>query len=180
MTTVAHLFSELDGDGTFHRDSALGRMFHPGTMSFREVVADDSLHVAVGPRNRLSVHVDRVSPLTHGVEGLSRYSFPRVLRHNLTHCRDAMRRLARGKSGEHRCELDCEVASMQATASAGSAVTYQFSCQAAGASGCSWKVEATSEGELIAAVAAHARSVHRVGALSETLANYALQVARGG
>jgi predicted small metal-binding protein len=57
---------------------------------------------------------------------------------------------------------------------------YEFSCQAAGAEGCGWKARATSEDELIAKVADHARTVHHVPALSNTLTSYARQVARQG
>ncbi len=177
------MFSRLDANGHFHRDSPMGRIFHPGTVSYREVSAQDSLHISVTDENRLSVHVDRVSPLAIREGSPSHYSFVRVLHHNVAHCRDTVARLWRRHPGDHRCELDCEIVTVDGDAATESTpaeapVMYEFSCKAAGAEGCGFKARATSEDELVAKVADHARSVHRVGALSDTLTRYAVMVAR--
>lgn len=189
------MFRRLDANGRFHRDSPIGRMFHPGTVSYREISAHDSLHIAVTDENRLSVHVDRVSPLAIREGSPSRYSFFRVLHHNVAHCCDSLTRLWGHRQGDHRCQLDCEIVTvagdvdgpvdgpMDGTVDPKSTpsrapVMYEFSCKAAGAEGCGWKARATSEEELVAKVADHARTVHRVGALSNTLTRYAVTVAR--
>lgn len=172
------MFSRLDSTGRFHRDSRLGRVFHPGTVSYREISSNDSLHIAVTPENHVSVHVDRVSPLSTRKGSTSRYSLLRVLRHNVTHGVDCCARLWRSRSGEHRCELDCEIVAVAGDEVTESPIMYEFSCRAAGAQGCRWKIRTTTEEELLARVTEHARTVHGVGALSGTLANYARLVAR--
>lgn len=170
------VFGGLEETGRFHRDSRLGRVFHRGTTSYREIAANDSVHIAVTPENRVSVHVDRVSPLSTRHGERSRYSFVRVLQHNVAHGIDSSRRLLRRQPADHRCELDCEVVVVQDDAD--SPVLYEFSCRAAGAQGCRWKTRTTSEEELLARVTEHARTVHGVGAFSSTLADYAREVAR--
>jgi predicted small metal-binding protein len=57
-------------------------------------------------------------------------------------------------------------------------VAYEFSCRTAGAEGCSWKTRAASEDELVAKVAEHARKVHKVKNVTDTIANYARSSAR--
>ena len=173
----APVFSQLDVTGEFHRDSPLGRIFHPGTDSYREISPTDSLHIAVTPDNHVSVHVDRVSPLADGPGGRSRYSFVRVLHHNVTHGVDACLRLFRRDGGNHRCELDCEIVTVRDDTAAEAPVMYEFSCRAAGAQGCRWKTRTTSEEELLARVTEHARKVHGVSAVNGTLTNYARLVA---
>lgn len=103
-----HLFNELDADGRFHRDNLLGRLFHLGTVSYRQVSDTDSLHVAVRPDNRISVHVDRVSPLVR-VGGRCRYSITRAIVHNVVHLGECVGRLVRHERGRHACHLDCEI-----------------------------------------------------------------------
>ena len=103
------LFQELDADGRFHRDSPLGRIFHPGAVSFRQVSATDSLHVAVHDGNRVSVHVDRVSPLLVRVGRRCRYSLARAIVHNAVHLAEGVGRLVRRQRGRHACHLDCEI-----------------------------------------------------------------------
>ena len=174
-----HVFGGLETTGHFHRDSRLGRVFHPGTVSYREISANDSLHIAVTPDNRVSVHVDRVSPLSTRSGERSRYSFLRVLRHNVAHGIDSSVRLWRRQPGDHRCELDCEIVTVKDDTS-DSPVMYEFSCRAAGAQGCRWKTRTTSEEELLARVTEHARKAHGVGTLTGTLANYARAIARHG
>lgn len=173
------MFGGLETTGHFHRDSRLGRVFHPGTVSYREKSPNDSLHIAVTPDNRVSVHVDRVSPLSTRSGERSRYSLLRVLRHNVAHGIDSSVRLWRRQPGDHRCELDCEIVTV-ADDTSDSPVMYEFSCRAAGAQGCRWKTRTTSEEELLARVTEHARKAHGVGTLTGTLANYARAIARQG
>lgn len=100
------LFLHLEASRRFHRDTGLGRVFHPGSLSLRENLADDSLHVVVH-RDRISAHVDRVSPLRLRPAGMPRYSLRRAAAHNLAGmAKDAMR-LLRGRQGDHRSALDC-------------------------------------------------------------------------
>ena len=103
------LFQRLDAGGRFHRDTAIGRVFHPGTLSYREISPTDSVHVAVSSDNRVTVHVDRVSPLIVRVGRRCRYSVTRALVHNLTHAAEALVRLVSHRRGAHNCHLDCEI-----------------------------------------------------------------------
>lgn len=167
------VFTELDGSGPFHRDTALGRIFHPGTVSFREITTDHSLHITVSPDNRVSVHVDRLSPLAVRSGRPCRYSLLRAVVHNVVHIAQTAVLVCRGRPAQHRCELDCAVVDLQAPPER----VYEFSCKAAGARGCGWSTRAASEEELVAKVAEHARRAHRVKTVSETLAAYALAVA---
>ena len=102
----AALLAHLDASGHFHRDSRAGRMYHPGMVSLRENVPTDSLHVSVDD-NRLKAHVDHASPLAE-TKGRSRYSVPRAVVHNLAGMGNDLLTLARGRQGDHRCELNCE------------------------------------------------------------------------
>ena len=99
------LLQHLDVSGHFHRDSRLGRVFHPGMVSLRENVATDSLHVSVDD-NRVTAHVDGVSPLA--VESEAAYSPRRAVAHNLAGMAQDLVSLLRGRQGDHRCELNCE------------------------------------------------------------------------
>jgi len=101
------LLRHLEARGRFHRDSRFGRIFHPGKLAFRENQATDSLHIVVHG-NRLAAHVDRVSPLGLRAEGPTRYSLRRAAAHNLAGMAEDLVRLARGRQGDHRSELDCE------------------------------------------------------------------------
>jgi hypothetical protein len=103
------LFTTLDSSGRFRRDNAVGRLFHRGTASFREIGAGDSLHVAVSRDNRISVHVDRVSPLCLREGSRVRYSVARAIVHNAVFLLEAAGRLLGRRCGHHRCELQCEV-----------------------------------------------------------------------
>ena len=174
MDGERRLFTELDERGRFHRDTALGRVFHPGTVSYREITTNDSLHITVSPENRVSVHVDRLSPLAVRPGRPCRYSFLRAVAHNVVYVAEAIALLCRRRPVQQRCDLDCEVATAQASPPS----VYQFSCKAAGAEGCGWRTLATSEEDLVAKVAEHARRVHRVKNVSDTIAAYALDVAR--
>lgn len=76
-------------------------------MSFRENVRSNSLHVTIVD-NRVSAHVDRVSPLGLRPERSSRYALGRVALHNVSGMAGDLGRMVRGRQGDHRCELDCE------------------------------------------------------------------------
>ena len=102
------LLKALETDRRFRRDSVLGGIFHPGKISYREVSANDSLHILIDG-NKVSAHVDDVSPLRVRADGSSRYAWGRVVAHNLlVLIEDAARRL-RGVHGAQRCNLNCEV-----------------------------------------------------------------------
>jgi GNAT superfamily N-acetyltransferase len=101
------LLRHLDVSGHFHRDGRMGRIYHAGMVSLREDVPTDSLHVSVDG-NRVTAHVDEVSPLAVDPDGPSRYSVPRAVAHNLSGMARDLVLLVRGRQGDHRCELDCE------------------------------------------------------------------------
>jgi hypothetical protein len=102
------LIGALASTDRFHRDTGLGNILHPGKISFREVSAVDSLHVIIDG-NRVSAHVDDISPLRRRRDGSIGYSLPRILAHNVTGVLADVNRILRGAQGEHRCNLDCEV-----------------------------------------------------------------------
>lgn len=101
------LFRHLEQSGRFSRDRALGRVYHPGAVSLRENVASDSLHIVIDG-NRVSAHVDRVSPLGLRAEKPPRYTPGRIALHNAAGIAADVGRVLRGRQGDHRCELDCE------------------------------------------------------------------------
>lgn len=102
------LLKSLEADPRFRRDSLLGGIFHLGRASYREVSTTDSLHIVI-LGDQVSAHVDEVSPLRIRPDGSTRYAWSRVLAHNLlVLIGDAARRL-RGRHGEQRCNLHCEV-----------------------------------------------------------------------
>lgn len=105
----AGVFTDLETDGAFVRDSRTGAMFHRGQSSFREASRRDSLHISVGDDGRVSAHVDRFSPLAarRRARG-TRYSVVGVVVHNAGVLADYARLLVSGRFGEHRCVLDCE------------------------------------------------------------------------
>ena len=76
---------DLEASGRFRRDTRLGSLYHPGQISLREVSLRHSLHITLGPGNKISAHVDRYSPLAdrqpeHGC----RYALHRIAAHNIT------------------------------------------------------------------------------------------------
>lgn len=101
------LFHHLEASRRFHRDRWLGRIFHPGAVSLRENVRNNSLHITV-IGNRVAAHVDRVSPLGVRSERRARYALGRVALHNVSGMAADLGRVLRGRQGDHRCELDCE------------------------------------------------------------------------
>ncbi len=98
---VEALARALDASGCFHRDSRLGRIYHRGAVSYRELRPTDSLHVVIGAR-RVSVHVDRVSPLKRRPNGSVRLSVTRVLAHNVAGAHGELTRRLRRPPGSPR------------------------------------------------------------------------------
>jgi NRPS condensation-like uncharacterized protein len=109
----AALLQHLDDSGHFHRDGRVGRIYHRGTVSLREDVTADSLHVVVDD-NRVAAHIDGLSPLAAQTAGSSGYSFGRAVAHNLSGMTEDLVRLLRGRLGDHGCELNCEWVSGEA------------------------------------------------------------------
>ncbi len=102
-------FADLQAIGRFVRDSRVGGMFHGGQVSLREDSDKESLHVSLGQNNRLSVHMDRYSPLAHRKSGdRPGYSVGRVIVHNVGIVVDYVTLLIQRRFGEQRCELECE------------------------------------------------------------------------
>lgn len=107
-STAEHLTRALDDSDRFHRDTGLGRVFHPGKVSFREVSQTDSLHVVLHG-SRVSAHLDHISPLKSRPDGSFRYSWFRVLAHNLSGMASDVVHLVRGRRRDQRCNLECEL-----------------------------------------------------------------------
>lgn len=107
LSHPAAVLSHLESCGRFSRDSGFGGLFHPGMASFREQVPVNSLHVLIDGE-RISAHVDRVSPLGMRDRRRARYSLRRAVAHNVAGMAHDLTRLARGRQGDHRCELNCE------------------------------------------------------------------------
>jgi len=107
ITDPVALLRDLETSGQFHRDTGFGRLFHPGSISFRENRPNDSLHIVVH-NDRIAAHVDRVSPLGTRAGGSIRYSLRRAAVHNLVGMAQDAVQLLRGRQGDHRSELDCE------------------------------------------------------------------------
>lgn len=112
------LLRNLEASERFIRDAGLGRSFHPGKgkLSYREVVRENSLHVVIHG-NRVSAHIDSISPLVFEEDGTAhysllrdvRYSLPRAVAHNLSSFAETAWRLLCGQWNHHRCELHCEI-----------------------------------------------------------------------
>ena len=102
-------FADLQSSGRFVRDTRVGGMFHAGQVPLREDCLKDSLHVSIGPDNRVSVHIDRFSPLAERRPGRRRaYSVRLVLLHNGRIIVDYVTLVVHRRFGEQRCELVCE------------------------------------------------------------------------
>lgn len=97
----------LEVDGRFRRDTGLGRIFHLGSFSLREAERESSLHISI-TGNRISAHVDKLSPLSRPPQGPARYSLRSIVAHNLAGIAEDLGRLVRGRQGHHRSQLDCE------------------------------------------------------------------------
>lgn len=102
------LIGALEASDRFRRDTGLGNIFHPGKISYREVSTVDSLHIVIAG-NRISAHVDEISPLGRRRDGSIGYSLLRVLAHNVAGACAHLARCVRGANGKQRCNLECEV-----------------------------------------------------------------------
>jgi len=102
------LVEALEASSRFRRDGRLGRIFHPGKVSYRELSAANSLHVIIIGGGRLSAHVDDVCPLRLAPDGSARYSWLPVFRHNISGFLADLGRRLHGHHGEERCNLVCE------------------------------------------------------------------------
>lgn len=101
------LLKTLEADPAFRRDSLLGGIFHLGKISYRETSPTDSVHILIDG-DRVSAHVDEVSPLRVAPDGTSRYAWGRVLAHNLlVLIEDAGRWIRRQPA--RRCDLRCQM-----------------------------------------------------------------------
>lgn len=100
------LIKALEGNPRFHRDSLLGSIFHVGRLSYREISPVESLHIVIRG-DRVSAHVDDVSPLVVRADGSCRYAWGRVLAHNAAVLIGDLARRAQGLQGRQRCNLRC-------------------------------------------------------------------------
>ena len=101
------LIAALEANPAFRRDSLLGGIFHPGHISYREVCSTESVHILIRG-DRVSAHVDDVSPLVVRADGTSRYAWGRVVVHNLAVMIGDVARRVRGQHGHQRCNLHCQ------------------------------------------------------------------------
>ncbi len=101
-------WEELRTSGRFSRDSGRGGALHKGQVSLREISDRDSLHVSVGENNRISVHIDKFSPLARNHSGwVARYSPARVLAHVTYDVVTCVVQRMTGRRDQHRLELEC-------------------------------------------------------------------------
>jgi NRPS condensation-like uncharacterized protein len=101
------LFQNLAADGRFRRDSWWGGVLHPRTVSYREARATDSVHLVISD-DRVSVHIDRFSPLAvQGGRSWRRYAPLRMLVHAVVDVAGEASSLVRGRH-EHLHDLTCE------------------------------------------------------------------------
>lgn len=98
----------LERNQRFRCDTPIGRMLHVGTSSYREMAPRNAVHITVNG-NRISAHVDDVSPLRNDVQGQTHYSWARVFLHTFYVLERDLGRRLRGRNGSQRCNLDCEV-----------------------------------------------------------------------
>jgi hypothetical protein len=100
-------FADLVASGRFCRDTPVGGILHPGSVSLREISDGDSLHVCVDGDDRVTVHVDHFSPVAGAkADGTCRYSVGAVVAHLVAYVRD---QVLHGARGRHRCRLECEL-----------------------------------------------------------------------
>lgn len=106
--------------GRFCRDTPIGGILHRKSVSLREISDGDSLHVCIDGEDRVSVHVDRFSPVAGGCpDGRCRYSVGAVIAHMAAHVSAQFRRMVRGAHGQHRCRLECELVDVPEAEAAG-------------------------------------------------------------
>ena len=101
------LVQALQSNDRFQRDTRMGRIFHPGKISFRELSDGESLHITIRG-SRVSAHLDKVCPLRFNGRSW-RYSVSRVLAHNLAGIVADTRRWVRHPGRRERCTLDCDI-----------------------------------------------------------------------
>ncbi len=101
------LLRALENNDRFRRDTGLGAIYHPGKLSFREVRPTDSMHIIIDG-DRISAHIDDISPFKCRADGTARYSLSRIVAHNLAGMSADLLRLVRGGLGRQRCKLECE------------------------------------------------------------------------
>ncbi len=106
-TDPGTLLRALENSERFRRDTGLGAIYHPGKLSFREVRPTDSMHIIIDG-DRISAHIDDISPFKCQPDGTARYSLSRIVAHNLSGMSADLVRLVRGRSGQQRCKLECE------------------------------------------------------------------------
>lgn len=97
-----------DASRRYRRNCRLGRICHRGAVSYREVRSTDNFHV-VTDVSRVSVHVDRISPLRRRPEGSVRVSPLRICALNLAGARDRLTRRLRCHFGAERPAGDAAV-----------------------------------------------------------------------
>jgi len=101
------LIQALEASDRFRRDGRLGRIFHPGKVSYREISPSNSLHVLLSG-GRISAHLDDISPLRCNPDGSAHYSWLPVIRHNAAGLVAELGRRLHGVHGQQRCNLVCE------------------------------------------------------------------------
>ncbi|HVM15517.1 MAG TPA: condensation domain-containing protein, partial [Egibacteraceae bacterium] len=94
--------AELEASERFHRDNAIGRIFHPGAVSYRQTVAENSVHIVMDD-GRIFAHVDRYSPVRFTRDGVARYAFWRITVHNVAGAVTDVLSLPRGQHSGDRC-----------------------------------------------------------------------------
>jgi len=102
------LIRTLESSDQFRRDGPIGSIFHPGTISFRELTPRDSLHIII-KGNHVSAHVDEFCPLRCKPGESAVYSWALVVAHNLVGLAADIGRRLRGMHGHQRCNLGCEM-----------------------------------------------------------------------
>lgn len=100
---AAEALRDLEARGVLCRDRGVGRVFHPGAVSYRETVRENALHVIV-EGNRVSAHIDWVSPVAFTTDGTARYSVRRVAAHNLAGMAEDVLRVLGGRRPNNRCD----------------------------------------------------------------------------
>lgn len=104
---TAGLFRDLEARGELRRDTVIGRIYHPGAVSYREAVPENALHVIVRGDHVLA-HIDRVSPIESPKRGQARYSIWRTAVHNLAGMAEGTMRALGARRLKSRCEPACE------------------------------------------------------------------------
>lgn len=99
---TAGLFRDLEARGQLRRDTGIGRIYHPGAVSYREAVAENALHVIVRG-DHVAAHIDRVSPIEFPKERPARYSIWRTAVHNLAGMAEGTVRALGARRLKSRC-----------------------------------------------------------------------------